>query len=248
MVGEVNWRMSSDYERYIRTDELLALQKEPHELINHDEMLFQLTHQSSELWMKAVLLDLEEAARLMHVTAGENRPGKVPESAQSHRYPPLQRATHLLRRSGRILSFLAHQALILEDMSPADYHQIRLALGRGSGQDSPGFNRILMMAQPLSNAYKAVLAARSITPVEILGNPYEHGELHALVQALMEVDEQFSRFRQVHLALVRRQIGLDVLSLKGVPSAKLVEGTRAVMFKDLWDAVSDLTNSLNLKY
>src|SRR3989442_8623916 len=43
---------SSDYERYLRTDELLALQKLPEERAHHDELLFQTVHQSSELWLK----------------------------------------------------------------------------------------------------------------------------------------------------------------------------------------------------
>src|SRR6266571_2275714 len=42
----------SDYERYLRTDELLALQKTPEERIHRDELLFQTVHQSSELWLK----------------------------------------------------------------------------------------------------------------------------------------------------------------------------------------------------
>ena len=42
----------SDYERYLRTDELLALQKGPGEWAHRDELLFQTVHQSSELWLK----------------------------------------------------------------------------------------------------------------------------------------------------------------------------------------------------
>lgn len=223
--------MPSDYELYIRTDELLSLQKSEADLVTHDELLFQLTHQSSEIWMRAVLHDLYGAMRLMQVSPAD-----------------LRRATHLLRRSARIIGFLSEQILVLEMMHPADYHTVRLALGRGSGQDSPGFNRILQAAQPLEAAYQAVLADRSVTPLEILRSPYEHGELHDLVQALLELDEQFGRFRQNHLNLVRREIGLDVLSLKGVPAQKLRAGTQAVMFKELWAAVSDLTNSLNTGY
>ena len=41
-----------DYERYLKTDELLALQKGPDEWVHRDELLFQVTHQSSELWLK----------------------------------------------------------------------------------------------------------------------------------------------------------------------------------------------------
>jgi len=43
---------SSDYERYLRTDELLALQKLPEERAHHDELLFQTTHQSRS-WAEA---------------------------------------------------------------------------------------------------------------------------------------------------------------------------------------------------
>ena len=42
----------SDYERYLRTDELLALQKGADEWVHRDELLFQTVHQSSELWLK----------------------------------------------------------------------------------------------------------------------------------------------------------------------------------------------------
>ena len=42
----------SDYERYLRTDELLALQKGPDEWVHRDELLFQTVHQSSEIWLK----------------------------------------------------------------------------------------------------------------------------------------------------------------------------------------------------
>jgi tryptophan 2,3-dioxygenase len=43
---------ASDYERYLRTDDLLALQKPPEERVHHDELLFQTVHQASELWLK----------------------------------------------------------------------------------------------------------------------------------------------------------------------------------------------------
>ena len=43
---------ASDYERYLRTDELLSLQKPPEERVHRDELLFQTVHQSSELWLK----------------------------------------------------------------------------------------------------------------------------------------------------------------------------------------------------
>src|SRR6195256_4639476 len=55
----------SDYERYLRTDELLVLQKGPDEWVHRDELLFQTVHQSSELWLKHAWVEVEEATRLV---------------------------------------------------------------------------------------------------------------------------------------------------------------------------------------
>ena len=52
---------ASDYERYLRTDELLALQKGPDEWVHRDELLFQTVHQSSEIWLKHAWNEAEEA-------------------------------------------------------------------------------------------------------------------------------------------------------------------------------------------
>src|SRR5215213_6970056 len=52
---------ASDYERYLRTDDLLALQKTPEEMSHRDELLFQTVHQSSELWLKLACFEVETA-------------------------------------------------------------------------------------------------------------------------------------------------------------------------------------------
>src|SRR2546427_13208236 len=54
---------ASDYERYLRTDDLLALQKTPEEMVHRDELLFQTVHQSSELWLKLACYEGEAATR-----------------------------------------------------------------------------------------------------------------------------------------------------------------------------------------
>ena len=59
----------SDYERYLRTEELLALQKTPDDWVHRDELLFQTVHQSSELWLKLAWNEAEEAARLVDAGA-----------------------------------------------------------------------------------------------------------------------------------------------------------------------------------
>src|SRR2546423_12515434 len=58
-------RGASDYERYLRTDDLLSLQKPAEERVHHDELLFQTVHQSSELWLKLGTTEVDEAAALL---------------------------------------------------------------------------------------------------------------------------------------------------------------------------------------
>src|SRR5437588_5253215 len=55
----------TDYARYMRTDELLALQRTPEEVIHRDELLFQTVHQSTELWLKHACFEADEAAALI---------------------------------------------------------------------------------------------------------------------------------------------------------------------------------------
>src|SRR5207247_11368332 len=62
----------SDYERYLRTDALLELQKTPEEQVHRDELLFQTVHQSSELWLKLAANEVETATA--HVRAKEIAP------------------------------------------------------------------------------------------------------------------------------------------------------------------------------
>ena len=56
---------ASDYERYLRTDELLALQKPPEEMLHPDELTFQVTHQACELLMKGAAWELERARQVI---------------------------------------------------------------------------------------------------------------------------------------------------------------------------------------
>src|ERR1700741_3053710 len=90
---------ASDYERYLRTDELLALQKGADEWVHRDELLFQTVHQSSELWLKHAWVEAEEATRL--VVARD-----------------LAAANRLLRRATACLQYVEGFLQHLELMSP----------------------------------------------------------------------------------------------------------------------------------
>ena len=213
----------TDYERYVRVPELLELQKSVEQLSNPEERLFQVTHQTAELWLHHVDYEIDRAVAYLE--------GDKPELAAD-----------LLHRSRLVLDLLREQIIILETMAPADYHVLRTtSLGRGSGQESPGFNRLLDAGRRIWPHFQALLEKRSVSVLEIERTPREHYELFRLVQAMLDYDEAFLKWRFIHMRLAFRIIGDRVLSLKGVPAAQLEAGTREPLFPELWSAISDLT-------
>ena len=143
---------ATDYERYLRTDELLSLQKSPGEVVHRDEHLFQTVHQSSELWLKLACLELEHATSLVEQDG-------------------FAAATRLLRRANDCLELIIAQIHMLEHMSPIDYAVVRTALGHGAGFDSPGFRRVHQSSPALWTAFLAALARRGVTLMHV----YERG-------------------------------------------------------------------------
>ena len=214
---------NSDYERYVRVPELLDLQK-PVELLSHpEERLFQVMHQTAELWLHHI--DYEIGRLVAHLEADE-----------------VESAADLLHRSRLIIDLLREQIIILETMAPVDYHVIRTtSLGRGSGQESPGFHLLLGAGKRIWPKFQALLDKHQVTILELERKPREHPALFRLVQAMMDYDEAFLKWRFVHMRLAFRIIGDRVLSLKGVPAAQLEGGTREPLFPELWSAISDLT-------
>ena len=216
-------RGNSDYERYVRVPELLELQKEIGKLSHPEERLFQVTHQAAELWLHHVDYEIDRVAQFLE--AGE-----------------LRQATHLMQRCKMVIDLLHDQIEIVETMAPRDYHVIRTSsLGRGSGQESPGFTLLLNAGKKLWPRFAAVLESRKITILEIQREPREQDELFRLLQSFMDYDEAFLKWRFTHMRLAFRIIGDRVMSLKGVPAAQLDAGTREPLFPELWSAISDLT-------
>ena len=131
----------SDYERYLNTEALLALQKGPDEWVHRDELLFQTVHQSSELWLKLAAAEAAEATALI-------------ESSD------LAGALRLLRRSAHCLVIVTGALDMLEHMSPWEYQEVRKVLGHGSGFDSPGFKAIHQVLPELGEAFRASARGR----------------------------------------------------------------------------------------
>jgi tryptophan 2,3-dioxygenase len=215
---------ASDYERYLRTDDLLALQKAPEERAHHDELLFQVTHQSSELWLKLAAEEVEVAAD--HVRQGE--------------IPP---ALRLLGRAVLCLQLVTHALEMLERMSPWEYTaKVRPVLGHGSGFDSPGWNRIRRAAPALGQAFHEERRRQGLSLVEVYTQGREREELYQLAEALTDFDEWATTWRVRHFMVVERIIGGEVVGTQGTPVELLGKLIERKLYPELWKVRTELTN------
>jgi tryptophan 2,3-dioxygenase len=217
---------ASDYERYLRTDELLALQKRPEEQVHRDELLFQTVHQASELWLQLAWTEAEEATRL--IEQGE-----------------LAAAQRLLRRSHGSLDYVIAQLEMLEQLSPWEYQAIRKVLGHGSGFDSPGFREIRRVTPPLGQAFQARLREAGLNVVELYVRGREFEDLYQLAELLIGWDERISLWRMRHYLVVARVIGDSVVGTQGTPVELLGGLIKQRFYPELWQARNTLTDLAN---
>jgi tryptophan 2,3-dioxygenase len=207
----------TDYEKYIRTDELLALQKAASDLSCHDELQFQVVHQAAELWMKLIAHELLA----------------VSEHLEQDRCAQAQSG---LERVTRIQRLLLAQMDLLDTMAPKDYMTIRTVLGNGSGQESPGFKTMLRLpGEKVWPAFDTFRAGRGVTLRQVYEQHELHFEIFRLCEALTDYDQLLQLWRSRHLMLVYRIIGAGTPSLKGKPSELLARGMTQRFFPQLWD-------------
>ena len=226
-------RMS--YGDYLSLDTLLNAQKTWTN--THDEMLFIIQHQTSELWMRLAIHELTAArSRLL-----EDKPHE---------------AFKMLARVARIFEQLNSAWDVLRTMTPSDYTAFRDELGQSSGFQSHQYRQIEFM---LGNRNKAMLrphahrpdilalleeelsqpslydvALRSLAkrfdlPAEVLNrdlseaytphpaveaawsevyhNTEAHWDLYELAEKLVDFEDYFRRWRFNHVTTVERVIG-----------------------------------------
>ena len=213
---------ASDYERYLRTDDLLALQKRPEERAHRDELLFQTVHQASELWLKLAWNEVEEATKLLE--RGELAP-----------------AERLLRRAHLCLDYVIAQLEMLEEMSPWEYQEIRKVLGHGSGFDSPGFREIRRVTPQLGQAFSKRVREAGLNVVELYRRGREHEDLYQLAELLIGWDERITLWRMRHYLTVARVIGDQVVGTQGTPVELLGGLIKNRFYPELWQARNRLT-------
>jgi tryptophan 2,3-dioxygenase len=226
----MNGEGTLDYEVYLNTKRLLTCQKDFRDFCNADEMQFQIVHQIEELWMKLIgytLLDIDDYL----------------QQENTNRVITLFRRVHIAQQ------LLIEQLALLETMSPKEYQEIRVGLGQGSGQESPGFRTLLKMHQPVWESFKAhYLDKHGLTVEKVYNSEYSHSDAYVVAEAMAEFDELFQKFRYHHMQLIHRSIGLGAKSLKGRPVEILQEGLRIQFFPELWDIRNKMTDAWGSQY
>ena len=214
-------RGATDYERYLRTDELLSLQKRPEERVHHDELLFQTVHQSSELWLKLGTTEVDDAAALLERDL-------------------LAPAIRLMRRAVLCLQYVTTNLDMLNQMSPWEYSEIRVVLGHGSGFDSPGFRRVPTVTQRVSKAFDGQLELAGLSLAELYQHGREHEGLYQVAELLTEWDERIWVWRFRHYAIVARALGEDTVGTQGTPVQVLGKLIAQRQIPKLWEVRSRL--------
>lgn len=186
------------YGGYLGLDKLLDAQRPLSSPAHHDEMLFIIQHQVSELWMKLIIHELQAA--IAHIQAGQIDP-----------------ATKMLSRIKRVQQQLTEQWSVLETLTPSEYLQFRDALGQASGFQSLQYRKIeFLLGNKNADMLKvfehdpvahqellAILRAPSLYDVVLR---HLAGNGHAIPTSLLERDVSHPHVRNAELIPVFKAI------------------------------------------
>ncbi|MDZ7961960.1 MAG: tryptophan 2,3-dioxygenase family protein [Aulosira sp. DedQUE10] len=221
LVGEGNL----DYEVYLNTKQLLSLQTDYSQLVIPEELMFQIVHQTQELWLK--LLTFEGV--------------RVVESLESDE---LWKVTLILERMLRVQYCLTEQMGVLNTLTPKVFQTIRQNIGEGSGQESPGYNQISNVAKSMEQSLERLLTLKGLTFLDIYNSEEQYLDMQRICEQMVDFDQMFQQWLINHFMLVRRTIGIDrtVRGLDGYPTVALASRMVKPLFQNLWDLRVQMTN------
>ena len=255
------------YGDYLELDAVLGAQKPRSG--DHNEMLFIVQHQASELWMKLMIHEL---------TAARDRIAR----------DDLQPAFKMLARVARIMAQLNQSWDVLSTLTPAEYSSFRASLGASSGFQSFQYrmiefllgNKSAVLMEPhrhrdelfgrLDALHRApsiydeairVLARRGLVNggverdwtvahqfddavcaawVEVYRDTQRHWELYELAEKLVDLEDAFRQWRFRHATTVERIIGLKRGTGGTSGVGYLKRVLEVVLFPELWRARTEL--------
>jgi tryptophan 2,3-dioxygenase len=260
--AEMSFDRKMSYGDYLHLDAILNAQQPLSGA--HDELLFIVQHQTSELWMKLVIHEMTSAARAL-------------------RRDELQPAFKMLTRVARIFDQLNSAWDVLRTMTPSEYNLMRPSLGESSGFQSWQYraieylagNRNPAMLRPhehrpeivarlgailreksiydeaiellkrrgfdVGDEPRADLGARRVENPKVMEawrliylDPELHWPLYELAEKLVDFEDYFRRWRFNHVTTVERIIGFK----RGTGGTSGVSYLRKMveveLFPELW--------------
>lgn len=192
--------------------------------VHSAEHFFLVAHQTSELWLKQVLIDVSEAT----VALGER---------------DLPQAAAYVDRAASVLELVAGHVAVFRRLTPADFADFRAVFGDASGAQSEQFHRLqreLGLYDHPSHLYAeftATVAERSTTLVEVYRHAPHSGELYHLAESLADLSQAAWHWQLDHVDIVTRVIG-RVPGTGGTTGADYLSGRLAAPFPELWEARS----------
>ena len=266
--AKMSFAQDMSYIDYLSLDPILGAQNLQSDA--HDEMLFIIQHQTSELWMRLALHELSSAR----------------DALIAGRYPP---AFKMLTRVARIFEQLNNAWDVLRTMTPSEYTAFREDLGASSGFQSHQYRLIEFMLGNRNAAMMKVhehrpelhrmLAQEMRTPslyhvaLEKLGKafdlqfddavyamnaphaaddavmnawarvyeePEKYWALYELAEKFVDLEDYFRRWRFNHVTTVERIIGFK----RGTGGTSGVQYLRRMLevelFPELWNVRGQL--------
>lgn len=255
-------RTVDDYGDYLRLDKILDAQEPLSD--HHDETLFIVIHQATELWLKLVIHELEYAKRAI--------------SAED-----LGPAFKALARVARIQHVLIESWEVLSTLTPSDYLEFRHLFGRASGFQSlqyraiefllgrrderyleshgPGERAYLLRVLGQPSLYDDAVILLSRRGLDIPGDLVDrdwavqhephpavteawltvyrdvdtYWDLYELAEKLVDLEHAFSRWRFEHYKTVHRIIGHKTGSGGTSGMGYLKQALDFTFFPELWD-------------
>ena len=257
------------YGEYLKVPELLGLQKTLSDPPHHDETLFIIIHQVYELWFKQMLHEVD--AMVKGLEAGNTRLATrlcrrmieiqrilIQQIAVLETMTPpdfLQFRQHLNPASGfqsfqfRALEFRSGlkdpHYLEMHKADPLALGMLQSALAAPSLRDAwEGLLRSRGLAYPpIETDVDELKAQRTQTLLQVYGGRADLYDLYILAEALIEYDENFLLWRQHHILMVERVIGMKpgTGGSEGVGYLRTTLGRKC--FPDLWDIRTDIGSS-----
>ncbi|MDR5865293.1 tryptophan 2,3-dioxygenase [Halomonas koreensis] len=174
----VHWDQDMSYGQYLDLERLLDCQHPVSD--QHDEMLFIVIHQASELWMRLCLHEAHAAAE--HIRRDALRP-----------------AFKMLTRVARIQEQLIKAWEVLVTMTPADYLSFRDELGQSSGFQSYQYRELEFL---LGNKNARMIEAHR-------GHPGHYARLHRVLEAPSLYDVTLQRLADRGFAIPADRLERD---------------------------------------